>query len=280
MRAVAPSGVRPFAAPRSQQQRGAPAPPTARLGGGGGYGGNYGGTGGDPRQQGLILPGQNSGAQRGGQRLVVPGQGGGTAPKNAGGLAGAGMPSQQRDFRPPPGFMNRDDAAAVDPSVAGLSVDEMLNRLRSLSGQWHQLAKVLPALQAAGFDGVAVEEETGLERKTQNVWNTAVQVGGWAKPRGVGARQLGRRHARRRYQIRVPLPPACACPLACCCHHASARALPAYLIRRQSRDVKCSPPPAPPQVYESIKAPGLLPPGALEHFDTEGGWGCWGWSPS
>lgn len=33
----------------------------------------------------------------------------------------------------------------------------------------------------------------------------------------------------------------------------------------------CSPgPAASPQVYESIKAPGLLPPGALEHFDAEG----------
>ena len=68
------------------------------------------------------------------------------------------------------------DAAGPASGDTGLSNDEMLGRLRALSGRWHELAKYLPALQRAGIDGMAVEEATGLERKIQNVWSTAAQV--------------------------------------------------------------------------------------------------------
>lgn len=193
MRASLPASVKPFAAgARSQQQRGAaPLPPTARLGGGGYGGGSYGGSDRDRR---LILPGQETGGSNSG-RLVIPGAPGGGS---GGSLAGSGAPAVQQNFRPPPGFMDAVAPTEVAPEVAGMAPEEMLNRLRSFTGHWHQLAKLLPALQRAGFDGPAIEEATGLERKIQNVWGTAAQV------------------------------------------------------------------------YESIKAPGLLPPGALEHFDAEG----------
>ena len=57
-----------------------------------------------------------------------------------------------------------------------MSVEEMLNRLRSNAGQWHQQAKLLPLLLRAGCDSVAVEEAVGLERRVQNVWVAAEQV--------------------------------------------------------------------------------------------------------
>ena len=62
-----------------------------------------------------------------------------------------------------------EDAGAPPPEA-------MLERLRSLNGHWYELAKLLPLLARAGYDGMAVEEATGLERKTQNVWGTAAQV--------------------------------------------------------------------------------------------------------
>lgn len=78
------------------------------------------------------------------------------------------------------------DAAGPATDDSGLSSDEMLGRLRALSGRWHELAKYLPALQRAGIDGMAVEEATGLERKIQNVWSTAAQV---RVARGQGGRK-------------------------------------------------------------------------------------------
>jgi hypothetical protein len=80
----------------------------------------------------------------------------------------------QQQFRPPPGFMNA-EGPAEGPEQC-MSPEEMLGRLRSLAGHWHELARFLPALQRAGYDSVAVEEATGLERRVQNVWNTAAQV--------------------------------------------------------------------------------------------------------
>jgi hypothetical protein len=168
--------IKPFAAAR-QPRRGTVSPAAALYGdSGSNYGGGgqrYGG-GSDPR---LIIPGQDSN-QRPGGRLVVPGQGGGSAPgRGAPGGGGSlldGMPPMQQQFRPPPGFMNADGPAS-GPEVS-MSVEEMLNRLRSQAGHWHELAKYLPALHRAGYDSIAVEEATGLERRTQNVWNTAAQV--------------------------------------------------------------------------------------------------------
>lgn len=65
---------------------------------------------------------------------------------------------------------------ALQVQDLGLSTDEMLNRLRSNAGHWHQLAKYLPALQRAGVDSMVIEEMVGLERRLQNVWVAAEQV--------------------------------------------------------------------------------------------------------
>ncbi len=67
-----------------------------------------------------------------------------------------------------------------------MSTEEMFNRLRSNAGHWHQLAKLLPLLQRAGVDSVQVEEAVGLERKLQNMWTAAEQVGGQAGGRAAG----------------------------------------------------------------------------------------------
>lgn len=160
----------PFQAAGSRECRRRAAPPAvqSRLGGatGGGHGASQHGR--------LIIPGQRNAGPSGG-RLIIPGQGGVTdRPAGPGGLAGSGQPPVQQNFRPPPGFMDavgRPQAEKVD-----LSVDEMLNRLRAGAGHWHQLARLLPALQRAGYDAVAVEEATGLERRLQNVWGSAAQV--------------------------------------------------------------------------------------------------------
>lgn len=162
--------LKPFTLAR-RQRRGAAAPATSRYGGGGGgsFGGGYGGAS-DPR---LIIPGQDRGGNRPGGRLVVPGQGG-TPPARGGGSLLDAPPAMQQQFRPPPGFMNAEGPA--EGPEQRMSPEEMLGRLRSLAGHWHELARFLPALQRAGYDSVAVEEATGLERRVQNVWNTAAQV--------------------------------------------------------------------------------------------------------
>lgn len=51
-----------------------------------------------------------------------------------------------------------------------------LAKVRAQAGPWHQLAALLPRLQTAGIDATAVELETGLERATQALWQTAAQV--------------------------------------------------------------------------------------------------------
>lgn len=82
-------------------------------------------------------------------------------------------------FRPPPGFMDAENPTAqaygpLDPDEAR----DALNRLRVQAGHWHELAKLLPRLAAAGYDSKAVESETGLERARQNCWVVAQQVKG------------------------------------------------------------------------------------------------------
>lgn len=174
---------KPFTLAR-RQRRGAAAPTAARYGGGGGSSGGYGGGYGanDPR---LILPGQERGGNRPGGRLIVPGTGGGTPPARGGGSLLDSAPAVQQQFRPPPGFMDADGPA--DGPEQSMSPEEMLGRLRSQAGHWHELARFLPALQRAGYDSVAVEEATGLERRVQNVWNTAAQV--YESVRGVLPRE-------------------------------------------------------------------------------------------
>lgn len=52
----------------------------------------------------------------------------------------------------------------------------MLGKLKTGAGYWHELAKLLPALQRLGFDAQAVELATGLERPLQSVWAISEQV--------------------------------------------------------------------------------------------------------
>ena len=57
-----------------------------------------------------------------------------------------------------------------------LAVQEHLRRVKSGAGHWHELAKLLPVLHAAGFDSVFIEQEAGVERATQNRWTVSMQV--------------------------------------------------------------------------------------------------------
>ena len=56
-------------------------------------------------------------------------------------------------------------------------MQEHLRRVKSGAGHWHELAKLLPVLHAAGFDSVFIEQEAGVERATQNRWTVSMQVG-------------------------------------------------------------------------------------------------------
>lgn len=52
----------------------------------------------------------------------------------------------------------------------------LLNRVRANTGHWHELAKLLPVLAAAGYDSLIIEQEAGVERATQNRWTVSMQV--------------------------------------------------------------------------------------------------------
>jgi len=132
------------------------------------------------------MPGQAPGGGAGGRLIVpptttTPGGGGGGAPGGGGGggslLDGADTtaPAANR-FRPPPGFMDRDDAAAVDAESAATPAPVLLNRLRTGAAPWHALARALPALAAKGYDASAVSEETGVTPLDQNLWAVAGTV--------------------------------------------------------------------------------------------------------
>ncbi len=52
----------------------------------------------------------------------------------------------------------------------------MLNRIRAGAGHWHELARLLPGLAAAGYEATTVDAETGVERRTQSRWTVSLQV--------------------------------------------------------------------------------------------------------
>lgn len=94
--------------------------------------------------------------------------------KGSTGGHGAGLGSTPvNNFKPPPGFMDSPDDArhpvAEDPQ-------KLLQKLKTGNGYWHELATALPALQRAGFDWLAIEADTGLERALQSIWTIAGQV--------------------------------------------------------------------------------------------------------
>ena len=137
--------------------------------------GPSGNGGGAQRPPKLVMPGEQ-GPRQGGSKLVLPGKrgppsGGGNppSPSNAGPVPQAPMqPGGYSNFRPPPGFM--DNADEADGSAENLSTQEMLNRLQQSRGYWHELATYLPKLQREGIDGSIVEEMSGVDRRTQNMW--------------------------------------------------------------------------------------------------------------
>jgi hypothetical protein len=123
----------------------------------------------------LIIPGSSPGGGGNAPRLIVPDSP--TSTSGPRGMEAAGSdPSAQpqvRNFRPPPGFMDAEGPAQTEVDV---SPQDMLRRLQAQAGQWHQLAKLFPALLAKGYDAGAVEEATGLEKRTQNIWISAASI--------------------------------------------------------------------------------------------------------
>lgn len=139
------------------------------------FGGPGGGDGGRQQPPKLIIPGNNNSSPRpgGGGSLYIPGAPGGSPGAPGGGGASLDAPVSFRNYRPPPGFMDTEGAAETENS---LTPQEMLNRLQAQAGHWHELAKLLRALQVKGFDAFAVEEATGLERKEQNLWISSASI--------------------------------------------------------------------------------------------------------
>jgi hypothetical protein len=68
------------------------------------------------------------------------------------------------------------DDAVVDDATANMNPDILLNRLRSRAGHWHQLAKLVPALNSKGYDSSAIDESTGVTPLEQNRWVVAGTV--------------------------------------------------------------------------------------------------------
>lgn len=68
------------------------------------------------------------------------------------------------------------DAPTVDASTAAMGEEEMIGKLRSRAGHWFQLAKIIPALAAKGFDSNALDELTGITPVEQSLWVVASTV--------------------------------------------------------------------------------------------------------
>ncbi len=63
-----------------------------------------------------------------------------------------------------------------DPSLNTTDPQEIISKLRSKAGQWHQLAKLLPVLYSKGIDNNMVAELTGINPADQNSWIVAGTV--------------------------------------------------------------------------------------------------------
>lgn len=130
---------------------------------------NFGGNGFENRNKNppkLVIPGQDGPLKKSGGSLILPG-GGNEGPTRSPEGPPTTQPGGFTNFRPPPGFM---DDSTESTSQDNLSVDEMLRDLQSNRGYWHQLAGYLPKLQREGIDGSIVEEMSGIDRRTQNMW--------------------------------------------------------------------------------------------------------------
>jgi hypothetical protein len=89
---------------------------------------------------------------------------------------------QQRDFRPPPGFMDKklEGVAGEDLGAGGQNElpdqDTMLMTLRTNSAAWPEMARYMPALRACGVSPGEIQEASGLEPSEQNSLNGAANV--------------------------------------------------------------------------------------------------------
>ena len=89
---------------------------------------------------------------------------------------------QQRDFRPPPGFMDQRlegvDGKDLSSADGGALPDTevMLMTLRSNSAPWPEIAKYMPALRARGVSPSEIQEASGLEPSEQSSLNSAGNV--------------------------------------------------------------------------------------------------------
>lgn len=69
-----------------------------------------------------------------------------------------------------------DDDSAQNKERSTGSPQDMLAKLRAQSESWYKLAAYLPQLTRAGYDSIAIEADTGLEKIQQSVWTVAVEV--------------------------------------------------------------------------------------------------------
>ncbi|GFR49049.1 hypothetical protein Agub_g11075 [Astrephomene gubernaculifera] len=130
----------------------------------------------------LIIPGQQRPAPGGGrpQRILSPDKQQGARPGGEGSFlpdesslglvsnqALPGGPPMLNKYRPPAGFMNE---TLPDDSTANTDPQEMLNKLRSRAGHWHDLAKFIPALNSKGYSAAVIDELTGITPAEQNKW--------------------------------------------------------------------------------------------------------------
>ena len=147
------------------------------------------------KQAKLILPGQSKPGAPG--KLVMPTkEGGGSGiplpdsselglvSEISGNVVVAGGPPTVNKFRPPAGFMNE---TLWDDSTSNMEPQDMLNRLRSRAGKWHDLAKLIPALNSKGYDSSAIDQATGINPAEQNIWIVSATVYESLKAEGLPA---------------------------------------------------------------------------------------------
>lgn len=123
--------------------------------------------------QKLFIPGQQRSAPGAPAKIVVPDQG--TERILSDGAAALGpevtTPTQPNRYRPPQGFMN--ESIKEDASIAKMTPDDMLNRLRARAGAWYTLAKFITPLYQQSFDSTIIDEATGITPAQQNKWVVA-----------------------------------------------------------------------------------------------------------
>jgi len=84
-------------------------------------------------------------------------------------------PTGPNRYRPPAGFMN-EDGPQENPEILRMEPAEMVAKLGSRAGRWHNLAKLLQPLYQSGYDAKALDELTGITPVVQNRWIVAATV--------------------------------------------------------------------------------------------------------